>query len=100
MGQAPSRETRAHSFAIEGGPPGSGVKQKNRTRNCVRSPEVFVSQAVTWTAWCSRLVARAIAGARRTLLLEALTAVDRLARGRLEGDFRLLPAVRARRGVH
>src|SRR5918998_1727200 len=53
-----------------------------------------------WPANWDRLVAAAIARCGRALLLEALTAVDRLVVPRLEGNFRLLAAGGANSWVH
>src|SRR5215217_8310990 len=52
------------------------------------------------TAEREGLVAAAVAGRRRALLLEAFAAVDRLVVPRLEGDFSLLAAGRAHGRIH
>src|SRR5215207_11459565 len=58
------------------------------------------SPGAVWSANWNGLVAAAVARCGRTLLLEALAAIDRLVVPRLEGDFRLLAAGRAHGRIH
>src|SRR5215204_736757 len=63
-------------------------------------PVTLRLSGAVWTANRNGLVAAAVARCGRALLLEALTAVDRLVVPWLEGDFRLLTAGRAHSRIH